>query len=113
MAWMYASRETFGNDSMRGSCAWDWVSFTHHQPSYLAHLSHNAPGKFATPHSTQYGVQLPTCGGFYAARRSSRSHRSWDRLLLGLKGIMSEAELHFLRVRMHEGRLNKARRGEL
>ena len=36
-----------------------------------------------------------------------------DRLLLGLKGIMSEAELHFLRVRMHEGRLNKARRGEL
>lgn len=36
-----------------------------------------------------------------------------DRLVLGLKGIMSEAELHFLRVRMHEGRLNKARRGEL
>jgi DNA invertase Pin-like site-specific DNA recombinase len=36
-----------------------------------------------------------------------------DRLLLGLKGIMSEAELHFLRMRMHEGRLNKARRGEL
>ena len=26
---------------------------------------------------------------------------------------MSEAELHFLRARMHEGRLNKARRGEL
>ena len=36
-----------------------------------------------------------------------------DRLLLGLKGIMSEAELHFLRSRMNEGRLNKARRGEL
>ena len=36
-----------------------------------------------------------------------------DRLLLGLKGIMSEAELHFLRMRMHEGLLNKARRGEL
>jgi DNA invertase Pin-like site-specific DNA recombinase len=36
-----------------------------------------------------------------------------DRLLLGFKGIMSEAELHFLRARMHEGRLNKARRGEL
>jgi DNA invertase Pin-like site-specific DNA recombinase len=36
-----------------------------------------------------------------------------DRLLLGLKGIMSEAELHFLRVRMHDARLNKARRGEL
>src|SRR4051794_33610771 len=36
-----------------------------------------------------------------------------DRLLLGPKGIMSEAELHFLRAGMHEGRLNKARRGEL
>jgi DNA invertase Pin-like site-specific DNA recombinase len=36
-----------------------------------------------------------------------------DRLLLGLKGIMSEAELHFLHLRMHEGRQNKARRGEL
>src|SRR5258708_935961 len=36
-----------------------------------------------------------------------------DRLLLGLKGIMSAAELHFLRLRMDEGRRNKARRGEL
>jgi DNA invertase Pin-like site-specific DNA recombinase len=36
-----------------------------------------------------------------------------DRLLLGLKGIMSEAELHFLHTRMHDARLNKARRGEL
>ncbi|HEY6923253.1 MAG TPA: recombinase family protein, partial [Steroidobacteraceae bacterium] len=36
-----------------------------------------------------------------------------DRLVLGLKGIMSEAELHFLHARMYEGRQNKARRGEL
>jgi len=36
-----------------------------------------------------------------------------DRLLLGLKGTMSEAELHVLRVRLHQGTLNKARRGEL
>jgi DNA invertase Pin-like site-specific DNA recombinase len=36
-----------------------------------------------------------------------------DRLLLGLKGTMSEAELHILKQRMHQGRLNKARRGEL
>jgi DNA invertase Pin-like site-specific DNA recombinase len=36
-----------------------------------------------------------------------------DRLLLGLTGIMSEAELHVLQRRMHEGRRNKARRGEL
>jgi DNA invertase Pin-like site-specific DNA recombinase len=36
-----------------------------------------------------------------------------DRLLLGLKGTMSEAELHILKARMHEGRKAKARRGEL
>lgn len=36
-----------------------------------------------------------------------------DRLLLGLKGTMSEAELHFLRARLLGGMLNKARRGEL
>lgn len=35
-----------------------------------------------------------------------------DRLLLGLKGTMSEAELHILRNRLLEGRNNKARRGE-
>ena len=36
-----------------------------------------------------------------------------DRLLLGLSGIMSEAELHILRGRMLAGARNKARRGEL
>ncbi|HYX32196.1 MAG TPA: recombinase family protein [Oligoflexus sp.] len=36
-----------------------------------------------------------------------------DRLLLGLKGTMSEAELHILHSRMCQGRWNKARRGEL
>jgi len=36
-----------------------------------------------------------------------------DRLLLGLKGTMSEAELHVLRARLRGGMLNKARRGEL
>src|SRR5436190_10270287 len=36
-----------------------------------------------------------------------------DRLLLGLKGTMSEAELHILRSRMYQGLLNKARRGEV
>ena len=35
-----------------------------------------------------------------------------DRLLLGLKGTMSEAELHILRGRLDAGRKNKARRGE-
>jgi DNA invertase Pin-like site-specific DNA recombinase len=36
-----------------------------------------------------------------------------DRLILGMRGTMSEAELHFLRVRLEGGKLNKARRGEL
>jgi DNA invertase Pin-like site-specific DNA recombinase len=36
-----------------------------------------------------------------------------DRLLLGLKGTMSEAELHVLRVRLNGGIRNKAARGEL
>jgi len=36
-----------------------------------------------------------------------------DQLLLGLKGTMSQAELHFMRARLQGGRLNKARRGEL
>ena len=36
-----------------------------------------------------------------------------DRLLLGLTGIMSEAELHVMRGRLQAGLMNKARRGEL
>src|SRR6478672_10439091 len=36
-----------------------------------------------------------------------------DRLLLGLKGTMSEAELHFIRARLVGGQRSKARRGEL
>jgi DNA invertase Pin-like site-specific DNA recombinase len=36
-----------------------------------------------------------------------------DRLLLGLKGTMSEAELHLLKARLRGGILSKARRGEL
>lgn len=35
-----------------------------------------------------------------------------DRLLLGLKGTMSEAELHLLRLRLNAGRLSQVRRGE-
>ena len=36
-----------------------------------------------------------------------------DRLLLGLKGTMSEAELHMMRARLRGGVLSAARRGEL
>jgi DNA invertase Pin-like site-specific DNA recombinase len=46
-------------------------------------------------------------GGVYDPRHLN------DRLLLGLKGTMSEAELSWIRQRAHEGLLAKARRGEL
>lgn len=36
-----------------------------------------------------------------------------DQLLLGLKGTMSQAELHFIRARLQGGKRNKADRGEL
>jgi len=36
-----------------------------------------------------------------------------DRLLLGLKGTMSAAELHFIRARLQGGKDNKAKKGEL
>jgi DNA invertase Pin-like site-specific DNA recombinase len=36
-----------------------------------------------------------------------------DRLLLGLSGIMSDAELHQIKVRLHQGERQKAARGEL
>ena len=36
-----------------------------------------------------------------------------DQLLLGLKGTMSQAELHFLHARLQGGKLNKAKRGKL
>jgi DNA invertase Pin-like site-specific DNA recombinase len=40
-------------------------------------------------------------------------HAYHDRLLLGLSGIMSEAELHQIRMRLHQGERQKAARGEL
>jgi DNA invertase Pin-like site-specific DNA recombinase len=36
-----------------------------------------------------------------------------DRLLLGLKATMSQAELHFMSLRLQGGKLNKAKKGEL
>jgi len=40
-------------------------------------------------------------------------HDPNDRLVLGLKGIISEMELHTMKIRLERGRLNKAQRGEL
>src|SRR6266511_2791512 len=45
--------------------------------------------------------------------RLARSGKDWYRLLVGLKGTMSEAELHLLKQRMLAGKQAKARRGEL
>ena len=36
-----------------------------------------------------------------------------DGLVLGLKGTFAQAELHIIRARLHGGKLNKARKGEL
>ena len=53
-----------------------------------------------------FGTLLGDADGVY----DPRDHN--DRLLLGLKGTMSEAELHVLQGRLQAGQLNKARRGE-
>lgn len=55
----------------------------------------------------RFGTLIADLDGLY-----DPSHYN-DRLLLGLKGTMSEAELHILRQRLLQGKLHKARRGEL
>jgi DNA invertase Pin-like site-specific DNA recombinase len=54
-----------------------------------------------------FDVLLADADGVYDPRDIN------DRLLLGLKGTLSEAENHVLRTRLHQGKLNKAMRGEL
>jgi len=53
-----------------------------------------------------FGTLLGDADGVYEPRDYN------DRLLLGLKGTMSEAELHVLQGRLDAGKRNKARRGE-
>jgi DNA invertase Pin-like site-specific DNA recombinase len=53
-----------------------------------------------------FGTLLADADGVYDPRDYN------DRLLLGLKGTMSEAELHILRGRLDAGKRNKARRGD-
>jgi DNA invertase Pin-like site-specific DNA recombinase len=53
-----------------------------------------------------FGTLLGDADGEYEPRDFN------DRLLLGLKGTMSEAELHVLQGRLDAGKRNKARRGE-
>jgi DNA invertase Pin-like site-specific DNA recombinase len=54
-----------------------------------------------------FGTLLADQEGVYDANDGN------DRLILGLKGIMSEMELQTMRNRLEYGRLNKAQRGEL
>ena len=54
-----------------------------------------------------FGTLIADLDGVYDPSRYN------DRLLLGLKGTMSEAELHILKQRMRQGKLNKARKGKL
>src|SRR5690349_1412257 len=53
------------------------------------------------------GTLLADAEGIYDANCMN------DRLLLGLKATISEAELHLIKARMNEGRRIKAQRGEL
>lgn len=53
-----------------------------------------------------FGTLIADADGVYDPRLYN------DRLLLGLKGTMSEAELHLLKMRLEAGRLNQVRRGE-
>jgi DNA invertase Pin-like site-specific DNA recombinase len=54
-----------------------------------------------------FGVLLADQDGLYDPTDPN------DRLLLGLRGTISEVELHMMRNRLERGRLNKAARGEL
>ncbi|NTW03900.1 MAG: recombinase family protein [Oscillochloris sp.] len=53
-----------------------------------------------------FGTLIGDNDGVYDPRRYN------DRLLLGLKGTLSEAELYMLRQRLNAGRLSKVQRGE-
>lgn len=54
-----------------------------------------------------FGTLLADQEGIYEANDPN------DRLILGLKGIMSEMELQTMRNRLDRGRMNKAQRGEM
>jgi len=55
--------------------------------------------------AAMFGTLIADCDGIYDPRLYN------DRLLLGLKGTMSEAELHMLRQRLDAGRMNQVKRG--
>jgi DNA invertase Pin-like site-specific DNA recombinase len=52
-----------------------------------------------------FGTLIADVDGLYDTRLYN------DRLILGMKGTMSEAELHLMRLRLNAGRMSKVRRG--
>src|SRR5260221_8406737 len=66
------------------------------------------------PHWHQLLELCPVFGVLIADGERLYDPRAYhDRLLLGLSGIMSEAELHQIQMRLHQGERQKASRGEL
>lgn len=61
----------------------------------------------------QAGFALPTATQNQETCHELQNPNFNDQLLLGLKGTMSQAELHFIRARLQGGKRNKAQRGEL
>ena len=71
-----------------------------------------SPATIATGTVVQEAL-LGVCRADPRMRRSLRSAGLPQPLLLGLSGIMSEAELHQIRMRLNMGERQKAARGEL
>src|SRR5437588_12975397 len=72
----------------------------------------------AWPATTTIGTGCSSCALWFGVliadgERLYDPRAYHDRLLLRLSGIMSEAELHQIRMRLHQGERQKAARGEL
>ena len=96
------------SDWITSASSWDW------RASRLARSGTRIWAYSGGPVVVNVNHSTPSCATMMACMSPTDSN---DRLLLGLKGIMSRsagrAGAQNLRSRMNEGRLNKARRGEL
>jgi DNA invertase Pin-like site-specific DNA recombinase len=79
------------------------ITDRHPQQRAVVYVRQSTPGHMV---SALTGTLIADADGMYSAEFN-------DRLLLGLKGTMSEAELHLIRSRLRGALENKARRGEL
>jgi len=90
-----------------------WIACSDHATTFSSYLSTSRLAR-----SSKDWHQLLEIRGLFSAMIADTdgvydASQYNDRLLLGLKGTMSEAELHVIKQRMHQGKLSKARRGEL